>query len=182
MRESDPRRTSESPIVRFYRGAGTDHRGRSLDDILRWEDDALEAVHDFIQWLFPLGEPSMFNPHAPLLRAADREIFRRDSTVAVNLRRSFDRMLAFYGYEMRTTGGDVRVERASNWSNRAAAWLHAGNHNHLRLTRIMKSLMLAGQPQLARAFYERLRTEAERAGESRVSAITLAYWADAVGR
>lgn len=180
MPESDPRPTPESPIVRFYRGTGRDSRGRSLDEVLGWDDEALEAVHDFVQWLFPLDEPSMFNPHAPLLRPADCEAFRRDSTLTANLRRAFDRMLAFYGFERRESGGSVRVERSSDWSTRAAVWVHAGNHNHLRLTRVMKSLILLGQPHLARALYKRLRAEAESAGPGRISAVTLTYWEEAV--
>jgi opioid growth factor receptor-like protein len=171
---------SESAIVDFYRGAGVDHRGRLLDDILRWDDQALEAVHDYIQWLFPLDEPSMFNRDAPLLSAADCEAFRRDAALTTNLRRAFDRMLAFYGFQSTQNGAVVRVDRSSHWSRRSAVWLNPGNHNHLRLTRILKSLMLLGQPRLARALYERLGEEAERAGSGRISAATLRYWQDAV--
>ena len=60
---------TETPIVRFYRGTGFDARGRSLDEVLAWDDERLEDVHDYIQWLFPLDEPSQFTPHAPLLTA-----------------------------------------------------------------------------------------------------------------
>lgn len=188
MRENEPRPKSESPsaslkagtIVRFYRGGAPDHRGRLLDEILGWDDEALERVHDFIQWLFPLDEPSMFNPDAPLVDAADREAFRRDPELAANLRRSFDRMLAFYGFQARQSGAALRIERSPAWSGRAAVWLTPGNHNHLRLTRIMKSLMLLGQPELAQALYERLRDEAARAGSGLISQVTLRYWKDAV--
>jgi hypothetical protein len=43
-----------SQLLAFYRGEGTDAEGRFLKDIWTWTDDDLEAVHDFIQWLFPL--------------------------------------------------------------------------------------------------------------------------------
>ena len=66
---------ADSPLVRFYRGDAPDARGRTLDDILAWDDEQLEAVHDYIQWLFPLDEPSRFNPDAPLLTPADRVAF-----------------------------------------------------------------------------------------------------------
>lgn len=42
-----------SRLVAFYRGLETDIEGRLLKDILAWPDDDLEAVHDFIQCLFP---------------------------------------------------------------------------------------------------------------------------------
>src|SRR5262245_5587601 len=64
-----------SRLLDFYRGEGTDAEGRRLDDILAWRDGRLEAVHDFIQWLFPLPEPSRFNPDAPLLTPHDIAAF-----------------------------------------------------------------------------------------------------------
>jgi hypothetical protein len=56
-----------SLLVDLYRGRAVDTEGRSLKDVLSWPDDELEVVHDFVQWLFPLPEPSRFNPDAPLL-------------------------------------------------------------------------------------------------------------------
>jgi len=45
----------------------SDHRGRYLREIQEWPDDQLESVPDYIQWLFPLPEPSGFNVAAPAL-------------------------------------------------------------------------------------------------------------------
>ena len=70
--------------MRFYRGDGTDSEGRRLEDILRWDDQTLEYVHDFIQWLFPLDEPSAVNPNAPLVTRVDRDAFAADETLAAN--------------------------------------------------------------------------------------------------
>lgn len=42
-----------SQLLDFYCGEATDAEGRFLKDIWSWADDDLEAVHDFIQWLFP---------------------------------------------------------------------------------------------------------------------------------
>jgi hypothetical protein len=171
--------TTASTVVRFYRGAGRDACGRTLDDILGWDDAALEAVHDFVQWLFPLDEPSAFNADAPLVSEADRAAFRQDSRLEANLRRAFERMLAFYGLELDETEAAPAVRRAASWDERSAVWLRRGNHNHLRLTRILKSLMILGQPALAGALYNRLREEANRTPD-RISAVTLEYWTDAI--
>ena len=43
--------------------------GHTLSEILSWSDDRLEAVHDYIQWLFPTGLPSGVNPAPPLVSA-----------------------------------------------------------------------------------------------------------------
>jgi hypothetical protein len=66
---------SPHPLIAFYRDGAHDDRGRSLTEILAWPDDRLEDVHDFIQWLFPLPEPSGANPSAPTLDAATIQAF-----------------------------------------------------------------------------------------------------------
>jgi hypothetical protein len=167
--------TADSPLVRFYRGTGRDARGRRLDDILAWDDDQLEAVHDYIQWLFPLDEPSRFNRDAPLLTAHDRAAFR-EAALAANLRRALDRMLAFYGFAIdRPDGPGARIVRSAQWAERSPAWLQPGNHNLLRLTRMIRSLALLGQVDLATALYGALRQECE----GRVSGVTIEYWKEA---
>ena len=169
-----PPERGDSPVVRFYRGESADARGRTLDAILAWNDGQLEAVHDYIQWLFPLDEPSRFNPDAPLLTPADRQAFRHD-LLAANLRRAFDRMLAFYGLKLEPSEGRARIVRSPDWSARSPDWLHPGNHNLLRLTRIIRSLALLGQTDLATALYTALNRECQ----GRVSAVTLGYWKEA---
>ena len=58
-------------IVAFYRGDGRDHRGRSLSDIHAFDFHELEFNHDYIQWLFPLPEPSGANARRRLLSKED---------------------------------------------------------------------------------------------------------------
>jgi hypothetical protein len=168
-----PLESADSAIVRFHKGEGPDNRGRTLAAILAWDDGRLEAVHDYIQWLFPLDEPSRFNAAAPLLTPADRAAFRQPA-LATNLRRALERMLAFYGLALQPTA-PPRLTRSDRWRDRSAEWLHPGNHNLLRLTRIIRSLALLGQPDLARALYEALRKECE----GHVTGVTLAYWKEA---
>jgi hypothetical protein len=170
-----PPERADSRIVRFYRGDSPDTRGRTLDDILAWDDGQLEAVHDYIQWLFPLDEPSRFNPDAPLLTPADRLAFRHEPHAA-NLRRALDRMLRFYGFTIDRSAGAPRIIRSAQWEDRSQEWLHAGNHNLLRLTRVIRSLALLGQTDLAQALYAALKRE----GEGRVTSATLGYWKEAM--
>ena len=58
-------------LIEFYRGIAPDSEGRTLADLWAFSDDEMEEVHDFIQWMFPLREPSRFNPDAPLLTDED---------------------------------------------------------------------------------------------------------------
>jgi hypothetical protein len=50
----------DDPLLRFYTG-GRDSEGRTLDEILSWDDQELEFCHDYIQWLFPNDVPSGVN-------------------------------------------------------------------------------------------------------------------------
>src|SRR5579872_7345983 len=87
-------------IVQYYSGHGGDGRGRSLAEVQGWQDDQLEAVHDFIQWMFPLREYSNFNRDAPVLDDDAISQFQVSSELRSRLRLSFIRMLKFYGFEM----------------------------------------------------------------------------------
>src|SRR5262249_40393962 len=81
------RPTIMSRLLALYRGQATDSEGRWLHDVWSWDDEELESVHDFIQWLFPLPEPSQFNPDAPLLTPAAVAAFRAEEPLRANLRR-----------------------------------------------------------------------------------------------
>jgi hypothetical protein len=67
-----------SRLLDFYRGQARDEDNRLLADLWAWSDADLEEVHDYIQWMFPLPEPSRFNLDAPLLTDDDIAAFRDD--------------------------------------------------------------------------------------------------------
>jgi hypothetical protein len=154
-------------------------RGRTLDDILAWDDARLEQVHDFIQWLFPLPERSGFNPDAPLLTAEDRAAFAADEGLRERVRGALRRMLRFYGFELAEDGGPV-VRPGERWAERTASWVTPGDHNFLRISRILRSCSLLGLAAEAAAFLEALEALAE-ARRPVVGPVTLSYWRRAVG-
>jgi hypothetical protein len=165
-----------SRLTEFYRGAGCDSEGRTLEEILNWGDEDLEDVHDFIQWLFPLPEPSGFNPHAPLLSADDIRAFRGDALLQANLRRSFARILRFLGLIETLDGGIVDGD---HFAGRAGeVWAHP-NHNWLRVTRILRSLTLLGEGEKARSLYAWLEAS-YRAKRFPIPTDTFRYWTGAI--
>jgi hypothetical protein len=143
----------DQKIVEFYTGAVPDHRGRHLSEILKWSNDDLERVHDYIQWLFPLPERSGFNVNAPLLDAQTIQEFRSHPNIQRNMRASFVRMLGFFGLELVDLCPPT-VRRAASFTERSDDWLTASNHNHLRITRILKSLRILGLEAEAAAFFD----------------------------
>jgi hypothetical protein len=163
-------------IIDFYRETASDSEGRFFSEILAWNDDQMEEAHDFIQWLFPLLEASRFNPDAPLLTAVDIATFRAESILRDNLRRSFQRMLAFFGLVQRSDG---HVVEGSHFGLRSPEIWSYPNHNWLRITRILKCLTLLGLESEARRFFAWLDSENLRR-RFPITGETFAYWANAV--
>ena len=165
------------PLLSFYRRQATDDRGRTLDQIRALGLHELERVHDYIQWLFPLPEPSGANPTAPTLTPESIAAFRTNEALRRDLVESFALMLSFYGF--RLAGGTTHIERAPNASERIADWFRPGNHNFLRLTRIMRSLSVLGLHDHARALLgqlEQLYSEHPQIVGER----TIGFWRGAV--
>jgi hypothetical protein len=161
-------------LTRFFAG-GVDDDGRTFDEILCWDDARLEMVHDYIQWIFPLLERSGANPWAPVLDAATIAAIRNDAEMQGRLRAGFQRMLAFYGFALE---GDAVVQ-GPRFGAASRNWLHAGNHNHLRLTRMLRSLRVLGLEREAAALWEALRALYERdsaAGRRTITPETFAFW------
>jgi hypothetical protein len=172
---------AESALVAFYRGDRRDHRGRLLSDIHKFDFSELEFNHDYIQWLFPLPEPSGANATAPLLSSEDTASFSSDASLRRRLLQSFELMLRFFGLELVDTSGEgsVSVRRARNFDERRHVWLHAGNHNFLRISRILRSLTLLGCSRYATAFLECLEGIYAENQET-IGNTTIGYWRRAV--
>lgn len=148
-------------IHAFLAGAGRDGAGRRLADVLAFDDARIEAVHDFIQWCFPLPEASRAVPGAPVLDAAEAEAIRADPKARAGLSVALARMRLFYA---RTDG-----------------WLTGLDHNHLRITRILRAVrdLLGDGP--ATDFHAFVLARDARAG-SPINRDSLRHWARALGR
>jgi hypothetical protein len=166
---------NEDLLLAFYTGEGRNVQGRTYAEILAWSDAVLEAVHDYIQWLFPLPEASGFNPLAPVLTPALIEAFRSSEALRGRLRAAWLRMLGFYGFNLDPHG---KVVPSASFTLRAGNWLTPYNHNHLRLTRILRSLHLLGLEQESAALFAALETvyKEELQGQRRISSETFEYW------
>ncbi len=159
-----------SRLTNFYRGTGTDDRGRTFNDIWAYSDDDLEGVHDFIQWIFPLRERSRFNSRAPVVTDADVAEFRDDPDLRRNLGKSFDVFLAFLGLIYQ----DGRVLRGRDHEAKSEVWRFP-NHNWLRITRVLSSTRMLGLEVESSAFFDFLKALKE-SGHSGITADTFGYW------
>ena len=120
---------------------------------------------------------------APVLNRRSIEEFRARADLQEKLLFSFTRMLNFYGLEVRS-GERVTITRAPNFAAKATVWLSPGNHNHLRITRILRCLTVLGLESEAKAFFGCLSEIYEDEQNKRLPAIsdeTVLYWKEAVG-
>ncbi|HVX86759.1 MAG TPA: opioid growth factor receptor-related protein [Phycisphaerae bacterium] len=163
-----------NPLLTFYTNTTPDHAGRYLRDIHAFSLDQLESTHDFIQWLFPLDTPSPVNPFAPTLDAQTIADFRAGPPLQTNLQKSLNLMLNFYGL----TRSAAAITRAQNFPARAHNYLHPNNHNHLRLTRILRSTHLLGLEQESGALLTALLAIAHD-HPAAITPPTLHFWQNA---
>ncbi len=169
-------------ILEFYRGERVPN-GLRLVDIWGWSFDQLEDAHEYIQWMFPLDTPSSANPDAPLLCDDTARAFAWDDVLRDRLQQSFAVMLRFYGLERLVLPDDkLIVIRALTFSERRGVWLWPHNHNHLRLTRIIRSLRLLGLKKDAAALAQCLDDIHRVEGRDIISEDTAEHWRQAARR
>ena len=146
-------------LVDFLNGTGPDHRGRYLRDIWDFDDETTEQTHDFIQSMFPLTEKSMSVPGVPTLSEDDVEAIRASEVARSNLEKSAQWYLGF-------------LQRNDHW-------IKSYDHNHLRITRVIKALNLLLSQRAALTF---LKSVLEVAGDkvNSVNQDAISFWRAAV--
>ena len=116
-------------VLYFLEGAIPDGLGRTLSMIMAFDDQAIESTHDFIQWIFPLDEPSRSHPGAPVLDLFEIEEIKSSDVALENLMQSAD---WYFGF----------LQRHDHW-------IRQYDHNHLRISRAIKSLRLLVSDEVA---------------------------------
>lgn len=174
-----------SPIVTFYDPAtkAPDYKGRTFEAILSWTDHQLEREHDYIQILFPVPEPSPHNQNAPLLDRAAFEAFRSRPELRTQIRRSFVRICAFFGFRMQkdNINDPLAILPISAFKDVSATWLKNFNHNHQRMTRVIRCLRILGLEEDAQAFFATLQL-VSRNNHGRIGERSILYWTRAATR
>ena len=119
-------------VLSFLEGKNPDSSGRFISDIHRFSDYEIERTHNFIQWLFPLAVPSQAVSGSPVLEIEEIKQIRKSKTALKNLYKSADWYAGFL--------------------SRNDFWKKPNDHNHRRITRVIRSLRLLGDPEEAEGF------------------------------
>lgn len=163
-----------SHIASFMLGETPDKLGRFINDLQAYNYFWLEHDHKFIQVLFPTDSGHKFNSHALLVTQMDIDEFAINEKAREAHLRSLDMMLDYYGFERMGEKILVRDELLP----KRHEWLKPQNHNQLRITRILRSLVLLGNAPLAKCWHDLLIEEGTK--HQTISAKTFQFWQDAL--
>jgi hypothetical protein len=163
-----------SQILTFQLNQSPDHKGRKIEDIWGFTGFWLEHDHQYIQWLFPIDSQTKFNRHAPILTQEDQEAFRQNPLLKEAQQCSLDVMLKFFGMKR----FNDQIMPGDNLNIRDHIWLKHGGHNHLRISRIIRSLALCDQLNSAKMFQQVMLETAMSHGQ--VEQKTINFWNDAI--
>ena len=104
-------------LAAFYLDEEPNSEGTTLAEMMAYDDFMMERKHNYIQWMFPSSEPSAFH-RSPEVTEFDIKSIRCRGQPA--LKASLDK---FQGFLMRNP-----------------YWCTIGNHNLMRITRVIRSL------------------------------------------
>jgi len=148
---------AKSDILMFYYGEKIDKCRFVINQVLNFTDIEMEQNHDFIQWLFPTNEQSQFNLNAPLLTDSDTTVFKTNINVKNTVAQAIDRFMYFLGFnaiypdEINTKVLDnLIIYEPTTYATEIM--LNEFNHNHMRITRMIKFLKLINHWQLELVF------------------------------
>jgi hypothetical protein len=164
----------ESKIIKFYENRARDNYGRKLEEMQKYSYEQLENIHNYIQWMFPLREKSSMNLSAPIIKDKDIAYIKDSSLIKGNMLISTLLISDFWGIGKEFTGNEYFVK-----SNRIKLWVTPMNHNFLRVTRVLKSLVLFDMKDEADILFKCFE-EIRNNGNHHIIRGSFTYWKEAV--
>ncbi|KFY82892.1 hypothetical protein V500_10271, partial [Pseudogymnoascus sp. VKM F-4518 (FW-2643)] len=180
-----PKKPKEFSIISWYNGNMATASNVFLQNVQQYTDDELENKHDFIQLIFPLPWPSQITSSTVVCTKRQFSIIRGQGGTEIrkSMLKALKRILAMFDLELtpapestafgtsrpgarhRNRGRRIRritavvgdgIDHAAREA-RFQGLANSGNHHHRRITRIIRSLRLAGRPEDADSVYRFFR-------------------------
>jgi len=164
--------TMNQLIVDFYSGKQRTHPGETLRESMTGaikRAGKCPRLHSMAVFLYPTQSIIIFAPPSSMRSKSPNS--RTDPELQAQLLVSLDMMLGFYGFER----NNQSITCSNSWEERSRNWLRPGNHNHLRLTRILKSLSILGLKTMHMHLWCCL-TLYVRWESGAISGTTMGYW------
>lgn len=144
------------------------------------EGDAyFNECHSFVQFLFPTPERSRFNPNAPILDEETAKVIKAKG-LDNKILAAYARMLRFLDAAAATDGALQFNDPGLPLSVPRRHWCKPNDHNHLRLTRIIRCLKLLGHGDKAAALYRFLKGCYDKWAGNFASLETVNWWKKAL--
>lgn len=163
-------------IKNFYLGKRRTPEGFSFEDIMNFNSVQFELHHHFIQWLFPIETPSFYNISAPILTKEEAVKLGECREVRKKMIQAFQFVCKMYELDIVFEEENIHIIPGNNFSG---WWLTKNNHNHLRITRILKCLTNVGLKKYAIAFLQLLESLYKTNSEG-ITKKTMEFWKNAI--
>lgn len=150
--------TQDDYVLAFLEKRGVDYEGRMLEEVWSFNDIQIESTHDFIQWVFPLPKESSGQLSLPVVTTAGLERISASPEASANLRASEEWFLGFL--------------------SRSTVWLTNYNHNHLRITRMIKSSRLIEGTERSASLFQQVVFLAGQDADL-IGTKAIGFWTDA---
>ena len=155
--------------IDFYNGDGTDPQGNTAADYMAFTTQDWDERHDIIQWAFPTHVMSKFNPDAPLIDVSTLQLLSNDQLI--RLRSTQRHILLSYLHSI----GIGRLLKPEFVLLEGGYDVSQTSHQHLRITRVITSLRLFGQDEIAANFGRFMLLLAEQFPH-RINNLTVEFW------
>lgn len=149
--QADPKNN----VFLFLEGETENLFGLTFHEFLSFDNIELEDNHSWIQWVFPTPEMSDYQYSPPCTLEDVKK--KNNPTIKANMRRAYRKIRDFYSLE------------------RKDKWLTPGNHNFLRISRILRSLRVFGLNDEADEFFDFL-TRLKKENSNIISDKTYEFW------
>ncbi|MDU8924462.1 opioid growth factor receptor-related protein [Pasteurellaceae bacterium LIM206] len=138
------------PVIELYQGKRSvplpNGTQLSLSDLWHLHPAIIGDGYFYIPWLFPITAPSSkWNRKIPLFSQEEAAYFARQSDIQTNFLKSFDAIMDYFGIvrnEQRLIVKDEIMQRHY--------WLRNIGHESKKISRIIRSMAICGQPELAK--------------------------------
>lgn len=164
---------TDSQISLFFKSEITDPQGRFFHQLSVVQGFRLTTDKSAIEWLFPIDFNAHPHKRSPVVSRADIYIFTSNAQLRAIHRKSLDRYLSYYG--LIRLGGSLAPK--SSLTSSTHTWLRQNDINHKVITRMIRSLRVLAQEDLAKNLAQEFIRIAQQYGE--VNSLTLKDWEDA---
>ena len=110
-------------------------RKESITNIWNYSCFELENYHDYIQWLFPLTDQSMYNIFAPILTQTQIAYIKNNKEIQQSLKRSLIMMLDFYGFVLIDDYYNPYIDYAPTYKDKSQLFT---NHKNIKISYIIR--------------------------------------------